>query len=91
VIRKDRPFSVEELQRRVVMPIADVDAPTATAEDTVIAKLEWAKLGGSERQLSDVAGVLRVRAGSLDLGYIERWIDVLDLRDQWNAARILAS
>ena len=91
VIRKDRPFSVEELQRRVVMPIADVDAPTATAEDTVIAKLEWAKLGGSERQLSDVAGVLRVRAGSLDLDYIERWVDVLDLRDQWNAARTLAS
>jgi hypothetical protein len=79
VIRKDRPFSVLELRRRVVLPIADVDVPTATAEDTIIAKLEWAKLGASERQLVDVAGILRVRSATLDLTYVEHWVEELDL------------
>ena len=31
----------------------------ATAEDTLVSKLEWArKAGGSERQLDDAAGIL---------------------------------
>ena len=30
----------------------------ATAEDTAISKLEWAKRGGSTRQVEDVAGIL---------------------------------
>jgi hypothetical protein len=45
VIRKARPFSIEEMQRRTVTRILGMDVPTATAEDTIIAKLEWAKLG----------------------------------------------
>ena len=56
VIRKARPFSIEEMQRRTLTKILGMDVPTATAEDTIIAKLEWAKLGASDRQLEDVAG-----------------------------------
>jgi acetolactate synthase regulatory subunit len=91
VIRKNRPFSVLELQRRIVLPIADVDVPTATAEDTIIAKLEWAKLGASERQLIDVAGILRVRAGALDFAYIEHWVEQLHLQESWSRARALTT
>jgi hypothetical protein len=50
----------------------------------VIAKLEWAKLGGSERQLRDVVGVLMVQGAALDRAYIERWVTELDLSDQWS-------
>lgn len=91
VVRKNRPFSVLELQRRTIAPIGDVDIATATAEDTVIAKLEWAKLGASERQLADVAGILRVRAASLDLDYIEHWVRELDLQEPWDRARALSA
>jgi len=31
------------------MRVLDVPVFVATAEDTVLAKLEWAKLGGSQR------------------------------------------
>jgi hypothetical protein len=86
VIRKDRPFSVEELSRRSMQRVADADVPTASAEDTIIAKLEWAKEGSSERQLTDVAGILRLRGESLDRPYLERWIDALELRAQWERA-----
>lgn len=56
----------------------------ASPEDVVLSKLEWARRGGgSERQLRDVRGVLAVRQGALDVGYIERWLDVLGVRELW--------
>ena len=88
VIRKARPFSLEELRRRTSTKILGMNVPTATAEDTIVAKLEWAKLGASDRQLEDVAGILRVRGADLDVAYIERWITELDLAELW--ARALA-
>lgn len=39
----------------------------ATPEDVLLAKLEWAKSGDSERQLEDAAGILKIQAGALDL------------------------
>jgi hypothetical protein len=89
VIRKARPFSIEEMQRRTITKILGMDVPTATAEDTIVAKLEWAKLGASDRQLEDVAGILRVRGAELDLDYIERWVTELGLAEPWRRAREL--
>jgi hypothetical protein len=43
VMRKDRRFSHEELARGTEQEILGVVVPTASAEDTIIAKLEWAK------------------------------------------------
>jgi predicted nucleotidyltransferase len=87
IIRKARPFSIQELQRRQVTQILGVGVATATAEDVIIAKLEWAKQGASDRQLEDVAGILRVRGSDLDVGYIEHWVSELDLGEQWLRAR----
>jgi hypothetical protein len=83
IVRKARAFSVEELRRRVPAELFGAHVFLATAEDSIIAKLEWAKLGDSERQLRDVAGILSVCASSLDRAYIERWVTQLDLADQW--------
>jgi len=86
VIRRDRSFSVEELARRTIQRIVDVDVATATAEDTILAKLEWAKTGNSERQLRDVAGIVRLRGEALDRTYLERWLDELGVRAEWDRA-----
>jgi hypothetical protein len=79
------------MQRRAITKILGMDVPTATAEDTIIAKLEWAKLGASDRQLEDVAGILRVRGADLDLDYIEHWVIDLGLAEQWRRARTAGS
>jgi len=85
IIRKHRPFSVEEFRRRVATEMFGVSVHVATAEDTVIAKLEWAQLGGgSERQLRDVREIVDARGTDLDRGYVERWVDELGLRDEWS-------
>jgi hypothetical protein len=73
IIRKIRPFSLSEFSRRIPLRLHDVDLCVATAEDTILAKLEWSAMGGSDRQVEDAATVLRVRAGRLDDEYLDRW------------------
>jgi hypothetical protein len=89
IIRKDRPFSLEELRRRRVVEMMGVRVAAATAEDTIIAKLEWAQQGSSDRQLVDVAGILRIRGDAIDIAYVERWVTSLDLEAVWARARSL--
>lgn len=91
LIRKDRPFSVAEFERRTTAPLFGRDIPLATAEDTVIAKLEWAQAGESERQLRDVAGILEVSGETVDREYIGRWVEELGLESAWRRALELAS
>lgn len=88
ILRKNRPFSREEFARRVQTTLLDVPVFIASAEDTVVAKLEWSKLaGGSERQRRDVAGIIAATGADLDRGYIERWVGDLALSEEWAAAR----
>ena len=87
ILRRNRAFSREEFARRQAAEIAGVRVWVATAEDTIIAKLEWAQAGESERQLRDVVGILEMRRGELDLEYVERWIRELNLTAAWELAR----
>jgi hypothetical protein len=69
---KLRRFDGGEFARARRMPLVEgsnVEAAVCCAEDIVIAKLEWYRLGGedSQRQWSDVLGVLRLNSGKLDL------------------------
>ncbi len=54
-----------------------------TAEDIILAKLEWYKQGGeiSERQWRDVLGVMGVRGDELDLDYLRRWAQQLEIAE----------
>jgi hypothetical protein len=86
VIRKPRPFSIAEFDRREAGVLYGVPVQVATAEDLIVAKLEWAKLGGSSRQIEDVANILKIRSERIDRDYLNPWIARLGLEDQWNAA-----
>jgi hypothetical protein len=61
----------------------ELSAKFASPEDTVLAKLEWYRLGGevSERQWRDVLGVLRARGSQLDLEYMRKWAGELHVGD----------
>jgi hypothetical protein len=83
IIVKAREFSREELKRRRVIELDGVPLYVASAEDLLIAKLEWAKLGASARQLEDAAGIVRMQAEQLDRTYVERWVAELGLDQQW--------
>jgi len=89
IIQKSRPFSITEFDRRVEVDVQGLRLHTATAEDVVLAKLEWAKIGASKRQIEDAAGILKIRSAELDRNYIEHWVQDLALQEQWlDALRI---
>lgn len=85
-----RPFLHSQLaraERQVFTFDSEVNARFASPEDTILAKLEWYRLGGevSERQWRDVLGVMKVRAGDLDLDYLRQWaveLQVVDLLER---------
>lgn len=84
IIRKERPFSREEFSRRERRDLGGLAASVATPEDTILSKLEWArKGGGSDRQIEDALGVLRVGADRIDRSYIARWAAALGVEDLW--------
>jgi hypothetical protein len=90
IVRKDREFSSIEFDRRETHEVEGMRLTIATPEDVLIAKLEWAKMGESERQLGDAAGILKMQSATLDVSYIHRWVTALGLEEQWNAARAAA-
>jgi len=87
IIRKSRAFSQEEFHRRKMIHLQGIPLFVASAEDIIVSKLEWAKLGQSQRQIEDVAAILRTGGDSLDRAYLEKWIRELRLTGEWNDAR----
>jgi hypothetical protein len=87
IVRKERDFSLTEFDRRETHDVEEMSLTLATPEDVLIAKLEWSKIGDSERQLVDVAGILKMQRGTLDFAYIEHWVESLDLQRQWSIAQ----
>jgi hypothetical protein len=86
IIRKDRPFSVEEFGRRRPADLLGTRGFVVSAEDLVLAKLEWAAGSDSERQLRDAAAIVAVD-DALDEAYINRWADVLGVSAAWREIR----
>ena len=87
MIRKDREFSRAEFERRRQLEVAGVRIYVASPEDVLLAKLEWAKLGGSERQIEDAAGIISSQGDTLDIPYVEHWVRELGLQEQWRAVQ----
>ena len=86
ILRKRRPFSETEFQRRVTRDVLGVSLTVCTVEDSILSKLEWARLGGgSERQLRDVSAMVALRRSELDLEYITHWAEVLEVGSLWRS------
>jgi hypothetical protein len=79
-------FAIEQLNRRVIRklsPDQDETVYVATAEDTILAKLQWYRAGHetSVTQWNDILGVLATSGNSLDVEYLNNWAGRLDLTE----------
>lgn len=59
----------------------------ASPEDTVLSKLEWPAMSGSDRQLRDASAVIAVVGDALDHVYMEDWAGVIGVGDLLERAR----
>jgi len=83
IFRRARAFSRAEFERRTPVTVLGVGLFVATAEDTILAKLEWANMSQSEQQLRDIREVVETQAEALDRSHIDSWLDELGVRDLW--------
>jgi hypothetical protein len=90
IIRKSRAFSQEEFGRRRLSNLEGMSLYVASAEDIILAKLEWARLGKSNRQIEDAAGILKMRIDFLDRSYVDKWVRELGVTKEWSEALRLA-
>jgi hypothetical protein len=79
------PIEAEQMERRQCVSVGSppADLFVYTAEDILLQKLRWFRLGGdvSERQWRDIAGVVAVQGERLDLPYLRRAAGVIEVTD----------
>jgi hypothetical protein len=85
-VQKQREFDQSAFNRReerFFPPGATEPTNVLTAEDLVLTKLEWYRLGGevSERQWNDVLEILEANWPRLDRDYLRRWAKELKVED----------
>ena len=83
IIAQDTEYARTAMSRRMLVDIGGSRVYVATPEDVILAKLQWAKLTNSERQLQDAAGIVRTQGSNLDVEYIESWVRELGLQQEW--------
>jgi hypothetical protein len=83
-ILTDEPFDQSRFSRRYIESLMGFNLQISTPEDTILAKLRWARLaGGSEKQFTDALRVYEVQFGKLDLAYLKRWVKKLRVESLW--------
>jgi hypothetical protein len=82
IVRKNRPFSIEEFSRRQTRTIYGRALPIASPEDVILSKLEWNKITPSERQVRDALSVAAVQWPALDQAYLRKWAAELGLTEK---------
>jgi hypothetical protein len=82
-MRKDDDYSREALKRRVCVAYGQAQICLASAEDTIITKLDWYKMSDIGKHFSDAQGIYRIQKETLDVEYITRWCAAKGLADLW--------
>lgn len=85
-VSKRDAFDLKQLERRrleVVTRDPERSVYVASPEDIILSKLRWYRQTNerSERQWSDVLGVMSVQADNLDLEYLRQWARELNVSD----------
>jgi hypothetical protein len=84
----DMPFDRAQFARAVPIPIPEANTVlmVASAEDTILTKLEWYTITPSDQQRTDVQTIVRVQGDALDRAYLITWATQLGLSAVWDAA-----
>jgi hypothetical protein len=68
---------------RIVQIAPGVAASFASPEDVILKKLHFFKIGGSDKHIRDIIGVLKVSGEAIDRDYIAQQAESLRVADVW--------
>lgn len=81
---KDTEFDRSRFARRRPESLLGCRMTTSSPEDTILAKLDWAKRsGGSEKQFVDALRIYEVQYRLLDMSYLTAWVARLGVDSLW--------
>ncbi|CAN5432251.1 hypothetical protein BH24GEM3_BH24GEM3_10500 [soil metagenome] len=87
----DEPFDRTRFARRQAEDVLEVRIFVSAPEDTILAKLRWAKLsGGSEKHVLDALRIYEVQAGALEIAYLDEWAERLGVAELWRRVQAQA-
>lgn len=73
IVKKEGEYYESEFSRRKMFRLRDKLCFFASPEDTILAKLIWAKKSESERQFNDALGIIKIQKENLDYEYLKKW------------------
>ena len=83
-ILTDSPFDMIRFDRRREEQLFGIKVFVSGPEDSILAKLKWAKeSGGSEKHLTDAIRIYEVQYDILDMDYIDQWVQRLEISELW--------
>ena len=79
-------FDDAQLSRATMQSFDGEEMSVISAEDTILAKLRWYRMGGetSERQWSDVTSIVKVQGNRLELDYMREMAVSIGVSDLLN-------
>ncbi|HMC09638.1 MAG TPA: hypothetical protein VKH44_00050, partial [Pirellulaceae bacterium] len=83
----DSEFDRNQIQRALRVERTEVAYAVqfATPEDVILKKIEYFKLGQSEKHTRDICGILRAQGDRIDREYIRTWAEKMGLTEIWDA------
>lgn len=82
ILSGDSEYDRAKLERRARVAVPEFGAFWfASPEDSILTKLQWQRMGESDKQWRDVLGILKVKGADLDGAYLHRWATVLGVAE----------
>jgi len=87
----DERFDQARFARKQEEDANGVRISVSSPEDTILAKLRWARLtGNGDKHIKDAMHVYELQRPSLDVTYLESWVKQLGVADLWARLQVEA-
>jgi hypothetical protein len=84
ILPRGTEFARIEMNRgRRITSDGEYSAWFASPEDVILNKLLYFQMGGSEKHLRDIAGMMKLLRDKLDRSYLDEWVAKLGVAAEW--------
>lgn len=88
IIKKKSDFDDNRFSRTKNFKMDDVGVNFSSPEDVILKKMEYYKMGESEKHLRDITGMIKISGELINFEYIETWVSRLHLKEIWSAIKM---